>query len=161
MTDNLAKVHVDLPNHWATGGESLWARDLGSGRFRIENVPFYAYDINFYDIVEARALGPDLKPSVMRVLERSGHQTIRVLFDNATSEEERIERLNSLADLHVSYERCNQRYFALDLEPDASANEVRDRLDTWTTEGVLEYETCEARQPGSFDARVSDADVAT
>ena len=161
MTDNLTKVHIDLPNHWATGGESLWARDFGGGRFRIENVPFYAYGLNFYDVVEARALRPELKPSVMRVLERSGHQTIRVMFDEATVEEERIDRLNSLADLHVSYESCNPRYFALDLEPEASMNAVRDRLDAWQAEEVLEYETCEARQPGSFDAQPSDADAAT
>lgn len=27
--DELTKVYVDLPNHWAVGGESLWARPLG------------------------------------------------------------------------------------------------------------------------------------
>jgi hypothetical protein len=83
------------------------------------------------------------------------------MFDEATVEEERIDRLNSLADLHVSYEGCNPRYFALDLEPEASMNAVRDRLDAWEAEEVLEYETCEARQPGSFDAQPSDADAAT
>src|SRR5215207_3105299 len=119
MTDDLTKVHIDLPNHWATGGESMWARDLGGARYRIENVPFYAYNINFYDIVEARALGPALKPSVMRVLQRSGHQTLRVIFDDAVTREDQRGRLNSLADLHVSYERCNEHYVALDLEPEA------------------------------------------
>jgi Domain of unknown function (DUF4265) len=161
MTDDLTKVHIDLPNHWATGGESLWARDLGGDRYRVENVPFYAYDLNFYDIVEARPLGPELKPSVMRVLERSGHQTIRVVFDHAVPEEVRADRLNSLADLHVSYEGCNPRYFALDLEPEASMDAVRDRLDEWEADAILEYETCEARLPGSFDAQPPDADAAT
>lgn len=28
--ERLTKVHVDLPNHWAARGESLWARDLGA-----------------------------------------------------------------------------------------------------------------------------------
>jgi hypothetical protein len=158
MTDGLTKVHIDLPNHWAAGGESIWARDLGGARYRIENVPFYAYNLNFYDVVEARALGPELKPSVMRVLERSGHQTVRVNFDGAVTEGDQIDRLNSLADLHVSYERCNRRYFALDLEPEASLDLVRSRLDQWETEGVLGYETCEARIPGSFDAEPSDDD---
>src|SRR3979490_1988833 len=106
MTDDLTKVHIDLPNHWATGGESIWARDLGEARYRVENVPFYAYNLNFYDVVEAPAPGPELKPSVLRVLERSGHQTIRVNFSDAVTEGDQIDRLNSLADLHVSYERC-------------------------------------------------------
>ncbi len=32
--EQLTKVHIDLPDHWATGGESLWARQLGDDRFR-------------------------------------------------------------------------------------------------------------------------------
>ena len=43
MSDaGLVKIHVDLPNHWATGGESMWATPLGFDLYRIENVPFYA-----------------------------------------------------------------------------------------------------------------------
>jgi hypothetical protein len=50
--DELTQVHIDLPNHWAVGGEAMWARALGGNRYRIENVPFYAYGLNFYDVVE-------------------------------------------------------------------------------------------------------------
>ena len=161
MTENLTKVHVDLPNHWATGGESLWALHLGGDRYRLDNVPFHAYDLNFHDVVEARSLGPELKPSVVRVIERSGHRTIRVVFHDGTSEETRAACLDSLAELRVSYEGCSPGYFALDLEPEANIDAVRDRLDGWEAEGILEYETCEARVPGSFDALPSDPDVAT
>jgi hypothetical protein len=154
--DSSTKIHVDLPNHWATGGESLWAEHLGSDRYRLENVPFYAYDLNFHDIVEARAASPELRPSVLRVIERSGHQTLRVFFEEGVPEAERIARLQSLTSLHVSFERCNARYFALDLEPGASMDSVRERLDHWEREGVLAYETCEARVPGSFDEAASE-----
>lgn len=158
MTDNqLTKVHVDLPNHWATGGESLWARHLGEHRYRIENVPFYAYNLNFYDVVEAREGAPDLKPSVLRVVERSGHNTLRVIFDASLAEPEMFARLNSLAGQHVTFERCNERYFALDLEPHAAVDRVRQRLDDWESEGIAAYETCEARAPGSFDAESAAA----
>lgn len=35
---DLTKLHIDLPNHWATGGESLWARSLGDDLYEeIEN----------------------------------------------------------------------------------------------------------------------------
>lgn len=157
-SDSLTKVHVDLPHHWATGGEAMWAIDLGDHRYRIENVPFYAYDLNLYDIVEARATRPDLKPSVLRVLERSGHSTLRVFCSEDTSEEECLARLRSLADLGVSFERFGARYFALDLEPETSVDAVRARLDDWEREGAIEYETCEARVAGSFDdAPLKDA----
>jgi hypothetical protein len=157
MTDEqLTKVHIDLPHHWATGGESLWAEDLGGDRYRLENVPFYAYDLNFHDIVEARASRPDLKPSVLRVLERSGHQTIRVFFREDMSETDKLAHLSALTECHVTFERCSGRYFALDLEPEAPVDEVRERLDVLESEGTLAYETCEARVPGSFDAASSE-----
>jgi len=156
MDDTLTKVHVDLPNHWATGGESLWARPIGYERFAIQNVPFYAYDLNFGDIVEARAAAPDLKPSVLRVIERSGHRTIRVFFQDGVTEDERLRNLESLNELHVSFERCSERYFVLDLAPEANIDAVRDRLDEFAERGVLEYETCEARVEGSFDDVSSD-----
>lgn len=151
LDESLTKVHVDLPHHWATGGEAFWATDLGDDRFRLENVPFYAYDLNFHDVVEAKAAAPDLKPSILRVVERSGHRTLRIFFAENVPEENRLERLRSLKDLNVSFERCNRRYFALDLEPEADAAIVEARLQQWTGEGVAEYETCEARAPGSFD----------
>jgi hypothetical protein len=157
MTDEqLTKVHIDLPHHWATGGESMWAKDLGADHYRIENVPFYAYGLNLYDVVEARSSSPDLKPSVLRVTEQSGHQTIRVFFAEAISEERRITHVSALHELHVTFERCSARYFALDLEPEADMEAVRARLDALVADGVLEYETCEARVPGSFDAEPSD-----
>jgi uncharacterized protein DUF4265 len=152
MTDEqLTKVHIDLPNHWGTGGESLWASNLGADRYRIENIPFYAYNLNLYDVVEARPSAPDLKPSVLRVLERSGHNTIRVLFSKDVGEADRIGHLYAMRELHVEFERCSARYFALDLEPDADVGHVRERLDTLQAAGCLEYETCEARMLGSFD----------
>ena len=154
--DDLTKVHVDLPNHWATSGESMWARSLGSNRFRIDNVPFYAYGLNYGDVVEAMPEAPDLKPSVLRVLERSGHQTLRVFFEESVEESERLRLLDSLRDLGVTYERCSPRYFALDLEPGASLNQVRTSLDTWQINGLADYETCEPRVPGSFDDKATD-----
>lgn len=155
--DEQTKVHVDLPNHWATSGESMWAESLGSNRFRIDNVPFYAYNLNYGDVVEAIAERSDLKPAVLRVVERSGHQTLRVFFEEAVEENERIRLLNSLRELGVSYEGRSPRYFALDLAPGANLNDVRDRLDRWQISGFAAYETCEARVPGSFDDKASDA----
>lgn len=76
---------------------------------------------------------------------------MRVLFANEVAEETRLARVRSLSDLHTSFERCNRRYFALDLEPEADADAVEQRLLEWTAEGIAEYETCEARVPGTFD----------
>ncbi len=90
-------------------------------------------------------------PSILRVVERSGNRTIRIFFQEDVEEEERLPRLRSLSPLHVSFERCSARYFVLDLEPEADIEGVRERLVMWEREGVANYETCEARVPGSFD----------
>jgi hypothetical protein len=75
------KIVVDLPGHWSGyGGESLWADSVGDDLFRLENIPFHAYGLNYHDIVRAVAPSEDRKPEVVEVVEKSGHQTFRIVF---------------------------------------------------------------------------------
>ena len=149
--ERLTKVHIELPNHWATGGESMWAVDLGGDLYELRNTPFHAYGLNFGDIVRATADEPTLKPEIRAVVTRSGHQTLRVFFEDVVSDRRALELLGSLAPLAVSFEGADTRYFALDLLPDADIGKVRDILDEWQEQGWAGYETCEARMPGGFD----------
>ena len=148
---NFTKVHVDLPRHWAVGGESMWARALGDDLYELQNVPFHAYDLNFLDVVEAVAASPDLKPAVLRVVRRSGHRTLRVIFSEPTLESSQISVLESLRDLSASFEKATKKLFAIDIKPDGDYQGVCDRLAAWAKDGLLEYETCEARAEGTFD----------
>lgn len=157
MESQAVKVHIALPHHWAADGESLWATPLGANRYRIENVPFFAYDLNYHDVVEAVASSPELKPSVLRVVERSGHHTIRVFF-KAEAGERSAELLAELKAYGADYERSTMRHVALDLTPDADIAQVRSILDTWLATGVAEYETCEARVAGSFGGDPSEVE---
>lgn len=145
------KVYVDLPNHWTAGREFMWARPLGGDRYELRNLPFHAYDLNWGDIVQAVPNAPDEEPRVRRVIIRSGHQTLRVFFNETVPEERRLELVRSLKPLHVSFERATRSVFALDLEPRADMARVRVELDWWAESGWAEYETCEARIANSFD----------
>lgn len=158
-TAELEKVHIDLPNHWATGGESLWALPLGGNRYEIRNVPFYAYGLNFGDVVEATSDRSDLKPEVRRVVARSGHQTLRVSFKKTVPEELRIELMQQLGALKASFERATKSYFAIDVEPDGDYQATRKQLDSWQEQGVLDYETCEPRVEDSFDDARGEAQL--
>ena len=62
--DARVQVRVDLPNHPLTESETLWARPLEDGRFEVRNVPFYAYGLNFLDLVrrEKTAKAPGGSP---------------------------------------------------------------------------------------------------
>jgi hypothetical protein len=51
----------------------------------------------------------------------------------------------------ASYERANQHFFALDLEPQSDMVAVRRVLDDWEQRGEAAYETCEPRAAGTFD----------
>ncbi|HEV8589469.1 MAG TPA: DUF4265 domain-containing protein [Pyrinomonadaceae bacterium] len=154
--ESLTKVHIDLPNHWATGGESLWALPLGNDLYEIRNTPFHAYGINWGDVVRATEDDPTLKPEVREVVRPSGNKTLRVIFDGALSQEEQDAILSSLEHLDLSWERANDHYVAIDVHPNADYHAIRDKLAEFENTGVLGYETCEARVEGSFDDSPSD-----
>jgi hypothetical protein len=149
--EELTKIVVDLPNHWATGGEGMWAKSLGKDLYEIRNVPFHAYGLNFGDVVRAREPAPDKKPLVSELVRPSGHRTLRVFFKESVAEPARLELLQSLGGLKASFEGATTRHFAIDIEPEGDYAAVCDRLAEWEAQGLLEYETCEQRAPGRFD----------
>lgn len=154
MADStLTKIHIDLPLHWRAKGESLWAEALGSDLFRIRNIPFLAYDLNFADVVRATPDAPDLKPEVREVVERIGHRTFRVFFEETHAPESPADLLKELNRHTAYFERATAADFAIDVEPDGSYEDVYDQLIEWEEAGFLYFETCGAREPGSFDDR--------
>jgi hypothetical protein len=155
-SDGLTKVYVDLPNHWWMKGESMWARPLANDHYEIRNVPFCAYGLNFGDVVLATASGPGLKPEIRSVARRSGNRTLRLNFDATVERARQIVVLNSLVARGVTVERANDRFVCLDVPPGADYQAVQALLADQEAEGMLEYETCEARIEGSFDDRASD-----
>src|SRR3989442_6335705 len=88
----------------------------------------------------------------------SGNRTLPVLFMEGQTEDMMLPLLCSLRPLDVSFERSTERYFALDLEPKTDIGKVREILDDWQSRGWVEYETCEARVPGSFDAAPKESE---
>lgn len=149
--ENLTKLHIDLPQHWATGGESLWAEELGADLYRIRNVPFFAYGLNFHDVVRATADAPDLKPEIREVVEPGGHKTLRLFFADSVDKDEQVKLLESLHAYKAYYERATGIHVAIDIEPEGSYQDVCNKLWEWEKADLLSYETCEARIEGSFD----------
>jgi hypothetical protein len=154
--DSLTKVRIGLPNHWAAGGESLWAPPLGDDLYEIRNAPFYAYGINWGDIVRAYSAEPKLEAEVREVVKRSGNRTLRVFFDEEPGEEAQEAVLLSLQVLGASWERADERYVAIDVHPEADYDAVCERISGLANQGILGYETCEARVPNSFDDTPSE-----
>lgn len=148
--EDLTRVHVDLPDNPNAGGESMWARPLGNDLYELRNNPFYAYGLNFLDIVRAVPSAPDRKPSVLQVVRRSGHRTIWVTFVDNSSPDERAERLTILNGWRAFFEGADGTYFVLDVEPEGDFAAVMAQLSAWRDEGVLTYHTGEH---GGFQPR--------
>jgi hypothetical protein len=111
--------------------ERLWATPLGNNQYRLENSAFYAYRVSWLDIVEAQPTAPDEWPTFIRVIEKSGHRTVRLILDppaNESAESQHI--LETLAAMKCSYEGATQSYFVIDIPADADFDAVRDYLIT-------------------------------
>jgi hypothetical protein len=154
--ESLTKVHIDLPHHWATGGESLWALPLGNDLYEIRNAPFHAYGINWGDVVRATEDHPDLIPEVREVVTPSGNKTLRVFFNRSLSRDKQDAVLSSLQHLDYSWERADDFFVAIDVHPGADYQAICDELWKLEESGTLEYETCEPRVDGSFDDAPSE-----
>lgn len=158
MSTDLTKIVFDLPHHWAVGGESVWARELGDDLYEVRNVPFYAYGVNFLDVVRAVAADAASKPVAAELVRPSGHSTIRIIFEETTDREAQDEILNQLIALGAEVERASNTYCALGLPPETSVEAVRNALDALELTHGLGYETCEARVEGSFDDAPKEVD---
>jgi len=150
-SEELVKVLVDLPNHWATGGESLWAKSLGNNAFELRNTPFYAYGLNWGDIVEAIEEDRDSKPLVRRVIRESGNRTLRLFFAETVDRDTQVQYLDQMTELGLSYERATASLVAIDIHPGSDYGAVCDHLWHLEQKEILQYETCEGRAEARFD----------
>ncbi len=141
--EELTKVHVDLPNNPHTGGEAMWAKALGDDLYELRNNPFFAYGLNFLDVVHAVSLAPDEKPSVLRVVRRSGHRTIWVTFTDDADGDDRARRLERLNHWRGFYEGRDETDYVVDVEPHGDFAAVLGQLARWRDEGILTYHTGE------------------
>lgn len=148
---DLEKVYVDLPNHWAVGGESMWAKPLCNDLYEIHNVPFYAYGLNYFDIVKVDSGDETKKPTVLEVVKASGFETLRVGFFESFNEELQVALFDELKKFKVDVERDSEINVALSIEPDGDYDAVYDKLLELEEKGFLEFETCEAQNSNNFD----------
>lgn len=99
--------------------ESHRATPIGENLYRLENSPFFAYNVSWQDIIEAK---PDEEgiPIFVRVVEKSGNRTIRVILESAESQ--RI--LDALIQLGCSYGGANPSYLSVNIPIEANFQAV-------------------------------------
>ncbi len=107
--------------------ETLWAFDLGAGRYRLDNLPWYAYRVSLGDVIEA-ASDAEGQLHMVRVVSKSGNRTLRLFFvaaDLHTDWPAEIrEVMDRLVELGCSYEGANRQYQAVNVPPEANLEAV-------------------------------------
>ena len=125
MTDS-AQVKVLLQED--DNVETLWAERVGPDRYRIENSPFWAYGVSWRDIVEARP-DADGMLTFVRVLEKSGHRTVRLILKPPANESPNSQAiLDGVVALGASYEGMNPGYLSIDIPPDIELVRIAEYL---------------------------------
>ena len=139
MTD---RVKILFSYEGSTAGskdlESMWAVPTADG-FRIDNIPFFAYEIATNDIVSARR-DTDGMLWFETLVKGSQHSTVRLWFaKDFENEVSRVRR--ELRNIGCSSELSDlNRLVAVDIPPTVPYSVVRDVLDKYECEGLLEYE---------------------
>lgn len=138
--DGLTKVTFRLErSDWHDHAtESLWAEPAGRDRYRLRNVPFYAYGASYDDVVEARA--DDDRLMVEEVAQHSGHSTYRLFVTNTKALALFADYWRSLDRLGCTLERATERLFAMDVPPTADIYAVYDALSRGEAAGVWDFE---------------------
>lgn len=139
---DLVKIAVHLaPSDWHSHAiETMWAQPVGEDRYAIQNVPFFAYELSFDDVVRAPLVAG--QRVVQEIAERGGHSTYRVfLSDGVRADSEAFAvAWKPLNDLGVTFEQANARLLAVDIPVSADIYAVYRLLEAGESSGVWDFE---------------------
>ncbi|HEY0383148.1 MAG TPA: DUF4265 domain-containing protein [Candidatus Elarobacter sp.] len=121
------------------GAESMWADYLGLNRYRLDNVPLFAYGINYGDHFTTRAEGDGLLFD--RVLKRTGASTYRVTFNEGFSRDSAARLLIGEAKSRASQtSEYGDDHFALSVENSGDREAVERLLEQGEERGFWDWE---------------------
>ncbi|AFE03547.1 hypothetical protein COCOR_00534 [Corallococcus coralloides DSM 2259] len=123
MADSTGMVKVGFWDEDTQSVETLWATPLGQDRYRLENSPFFAYRVSFQDVVEAQP-DPGGRLEFQRVVEKSGHRTVRVILDDVESPDAK-PFMDGLRQRGCGYEGFQPKLLSIDLPPEVRLEDIK------------------------------------
>jgi hypothetical protein len=115
--------------------ETLWAKRLPDGLFRLENIPAIATPLNLHDVVRCERR-PGSIPTIKDLVRRGGNRTLRVKFAETTPPDAAIDVVLELRRRGIPYEKAGARYL-FNLGPAADYERALRYLTDRETEGLL------------------------
>jgi Domain of unknown function (DUF4265) len=119
--------------------EELWARPAGDGLYRLRSVPLTANGVNRGDLVRCVDRQEEL-PSLVEVVERSGHRTLRLNLSPGVDSATLVESMPA----ELSLIRISEEALCVDVHPEDDYELVAAHLDELADLGVLTW--CDASE---------------
>jgi hypothetical protein len=148
--EGLVRIRVPLELPAGTPGPAddwLWAEPLGSGRYRVESCPFFAYGISRDDVVRALDGPGEEAPRLEDIVEKSGHRTLRVALDTGVELADSMVQglLGRLLDLGCTHETLRPKLVAIDLPGPVDVTIVAELLQALADDGIIVWEWADPR----------------
>ncbi len=143
----LVRIRVPLEGGAGPAEDWLWAEPLGSGRFRVESCPFFAYGVSRDDVVVAAPAAGDESPRLQDVVEKSGHRTLRAALDPGVGVAHPSVQglLGRLLELGCTHETLRPKLVAVDVVPAVDVGAVVALLQPLADDGILLWEWADPR----------------
>jgi hypothetical protein len=113
---NYVKIKLTTPNGLI---ETPWAERIGD-KFRMANLPWYAYGISDDDLVDAVATDVEGIFDFVRVIAPSGNRLIRIIFEDGHYQ----SMLDQLQAMGCNYEGFSKQFFAVSIPLEVALNDV-------------------------------------
>ncbi|MFF4157976.1 DUF4265 domain-containing protein [Streptomyces sp. NPDC001678] len=121
--------------------EEVAAIALDDHRYRLASPPAFAKRLAVGDVVRVMHNGRPEVPWVDKVLEHSGHSTLRVIVFEKGSRQAEALLERKMAELGLSVRRTRMNgLFAIDVPAEQSYSTVRSALDAEAERGTWDYE---------------------
>lgn len=152
-----SKVLFRVPSNDPEGNdanvETLWALSLGDDRYRLDNLPYFAYSVSCDDVVYAPFDEDEGFPTFEHVVEKSGNRTIRLFFEKAYEDGNATALImEDIVSLGCEFEGANRKFFCINIPPAADFNAVEGYLIKNSVEFEIADPNYETLYPGDKEA---------
>ncbi len=137
MDKKVILTYYDIEGNTAV--ETLWAEFKEDIKYQIKNIPFFAPNIAFNDIITVEEENGNLHFD--EIINASEHSTIQIVFFN---EKEMDKVIKDIELLNCSWEGMyNQKLLAIDVPPNVNYSIVKEYLTTQFNSNIIDFkESC-------------------
>ncbi|PUB33020.1 uncharacterized protein DUF4265 [Elizabethkingia sp. YR214] len=137
MDKKVILTYYDIEGN--TSVETLWAEFKEDIKYQIKNIPFFAPNIAFNDIITVEEENGNLHFD--EIINASEHSTIQIVFFN---EKEIDKVIKDIELLNCSWEGMyNQKLLAIDIPPNVNYSIIKEYLTTQFNSNIIDFkESC-------------------